>query len=173
MGCSFDVRRYRSADADDVWDVHEAAFRASPLPFDEAAAVDEDLFAIDEHYLDRGGEFLVGELGADDDSADDGGGSQIGRGIVAVGGFLPVDEGTIEIKRMRVHPEFQRRGYAGAVLDELEARARAAGFETAELETIELLRAARAFYESTGYEVIESWEDDATGVERYRYRKRL
>lgn len=167
MDQPLDVRRYRSADADAVWNVHEAAFRASPLTFVEEAAVDEDLFAIEEHYLEDGGEFLVGEVD------EDGGDAEIERGIVAIGGFLPVDEATIEIKRMRVHPEFQRRGYADAVLDELESRAREAGFEFAVLETIEPLRAARAFYESVDYGVVERFEQPDTDVERFRYRKRL
>lgn len=167
MAPTLSIRRYEPDDADAVWDVHEAAFRASPLTFVEDAAVDEDLLVIEEHYLECGGEFLVGEV---DEGA---GGSEIDREIAAVGGFLPIDEERIEIKRMRVHPEFQRRGYAGEVLDALESRAREAGFETAELETIEPLRAARAFYESAGYEVVERFDQSAPDVERFRYCKPL
>lgn len=167
MGDTLAVRRYEPSDADAVWDVHEAAFRASPLTFVEEAAVDEDLLAIEEHYLDRGGEFLVGEVGEDAD------GSEIERGIVAVGAFRPLDQETVEIKRMRVHPAFQRRGYAREILDELESRAREAGFETAELETIEPLRAARAFYESAGYEVVGRFERSDSDIERFRFRKPL
>lgn len=161
------IRRYRPEDAAAVWNVHEAAFRASPLTFVEEAAVDEDLLAIEEHYLDRGGEFLVGEVGDGPRC------SEVDRGIVAAGGFLPVDGETIEIKRMRVHPAFQRRGYAREVLDALESRARSARFEVAELETIEPLRAARAFYESAGYEVVERFEQSDPDVERFRYGKPL
>lgn len=164
---SLTIRRYRPDDADAVWDVHEAAFRASPLTFVEEAAVDEDLFAIEEHYLGRGGEFLVGEVDEDTD------GAEIDPGIVAVGGYLPIDEDMIEVKRMRVRPEFQRQGYARKVLDELESRAREAGFETAELETIEPLHAARSFYETAGYDVVERFEQSDPDVERFRYRKPL
>lgn len=165
------LRRYRPANADAVWAVHEAALRASPLPFVEDAAVDEDLTAVEGHYLDAGGEFLVGEVAAGPDAAD-----PPARGdarVVAIGGFLPVDDRTIEIRRMRVHPDAQRRGYGREVLAELEARARAAGHETAQLETIEPLRAARALYEAAGYEVVAETVQPETGDARYTYRRNL
>ncbi|AGN02549.1 N-acetyltransferase GCN5 [Salinarchaeum sp. Harcht-Bsk1] len=164
MGDTIDVRQYRSEDADEVWDVHEAALRASPLAFVEEAAVDEDICNVESHYIESGGEFLVGERR---DATED------HRAIVAIGGWLPIDDRTVEVKRMRVHPDHQRNGYARRILAELERRARAAGFETAVLETIEPLRAAQALYEDEGYTVVETTADDVTGVERYRYRRTL
>jgi len=162
----FEVRAYRPADEQAVWDVHEAALRSSPLAFVEEAAVDEDITDVESHYLESGGEFLVGER-TDGHDAD--------RAVVAIGGYLPSEDVTsaVEIKRMRVHPEHQRNGYARRILAELERRASDDGFETAVLETIEPLEAAQAFYENEGYSVVETTEDDATGVERYRYRKDL
>lgn len=161
-----ELRRFDPADADAVWDVHEAALRASPLAFVEEAAVDDDILEIESHYLDAGGEFLVGELDSSESEESD-------AEIVAIGGYLAIDDHRIEIRRMRVDPEFQRRGFAGEILAELERRAWAESYEIAELETVEPLRAARSFYEDAGYDVSESWEDDATGLERFRYRKRL
>jgi len=89
--------------------VHERALRASPLEFVEEAAVDGDITAVQAHYPEQGGEFLVGES----DSR-----------IVAVGGYLPQDEQTAELRRLRVDPGFQRHGFGQQLLDELEARAR-------------------------------------------------
>lgn len=169
MAGSIRLRRYDPDDADAVWAVHEAALRASALSFVEDAAVDEDITAIEDTYLGAGGEFLVGDRGAAGPDDTDTPASE----IVAIGGYRPVDERTVEIRRMRVNPEHQRRGYATALLAELETRATADGYGTAELETIEPLRAARAFYEDAGYETVETWEDEVTGVQRYRYRKRL
>lgn len=163
MPQSFSIRRFRQDDVTDVWDVHEASLRASPLAFVEETAVDEDVTAIEEYYLDAGGEFLVGELDADSDD-------RTAPGVVAIGGYLPVDEDAVEIKRVRVDPDHQRRGYASRLLDELEERAREDECATAVLETVEPLRAAQAFYEAVGYEVVEESVDDVTGVARYRYR---
>lgn len=203
MPRTLSVRRYRPADADAVWTVHEAALRASPLPFVEEAAVDEDVTGVETHYLDAGGEFLVGEVGRDDGAdgepdRDDGEGcSDDGEGcsddserdsddgerdsddgdsddvIVAIGGYRPLDDSTVEIRRMRVHPDHQRQGYARRLLSALETRARAAGFETAELETVGSLRAAQALYEDAGYQVVSEAVRPETGDARYTYRRRL
>ncbi|GAB3680902.1 GNAT family N-acetyltransferase [Salinarchaeum chitinilyticum] len=166
MSTALDVRRFRPADADAVWEVHEAALRASPLAFVEEAAVDDDILAIESHYIDAGGEFIVGEMARDPDELTD-------PEIVAIGGFRPIDEDRVEIKRMRVHPEYQRRGFARCILEQLETRALEKGYDVAELETIEPLRAARALYEETGYEIVEEWTKEATGVETFRYRTEL
>lgn len=166
MSQNLSIRQFESADADGVWGVHEAAFRASPLAFVEEAAVDEDILAIESYYLDAGGEFLVGEV-------DGGPGEPTDPTIVAMGGFRPIDEERVEIKRMRVHPAYQRRGFARALLEALESRASGDGYDVAELETVEPLRAARALYEDAGYEVLDEWTKEATGIETYRFRKRL
>lgn len=143
------VRRYRPPDAAAVWAVHEAAFRASPLPFVEDAPADADLRAIVTEYLD-GGEFVVGEL------CDE---------VVAVGGFQPVDGCTVEIRRMRVHPEYQRRGFGRQILRSLEERARDRGFQRAALETVDRLEAALSLYREAGYEVVERRDHPVTGDE--------
>lgn len=152
------IRRYEPADAERVWTVHERALRASPLTFVEDAAADADIAAISERYLDAGGEFLVGEADGE---------------IVAIGGFRPRGEESVEIRRMRVHPDHQRRGYGARMLAALEARARDRGFERAVLETNERLTAARNLYEGRGYEEIDGGTDASSGDEFVRYRKEL
>lgn len=174
MGDTFVVRRFEPTDADAVWDVHEAALRASPLAFVEEAAVDEDVTEVESHYLEEGGEFLVGAVGAGAGGTGDAEANAAGDAeIVAIGGYLPIDGERVEIMRMRVDPDHQRRGFASAVLQELETRAREAGYGVADLETVEPLQAAQAFYEDAGYELVDEWIQEATGVAKYRYRKRL
>lgn len=110
-------------------------------------APDEDLRAVRRHYLDDGGEFLVGEV----DGA-----------IVAMGAFAPpsewkeayieLDSTTTEVTRMRVDPEYHRRGYGSAIYRELEDRARSEGYRRLVLDTGTENDAARGFYERFGFE---------------------
>lgn len=153
----FTIRRYEPGDAEQVWRVHEAAFRAAPIEFISDAATDEDLRNLASQYLDEPGAFLVGEMSE----------------IVAIGGFKPTDERTVEIKRMRVHPEYQRRGYGQALLDALETRARRQGYETAVLGTHVALDAAIQFYESNGYEETHREPHPVAGDTFVYYRKDL
>jgi GNAT superfamily N-acetyltransferase len=159
MGRELAIRRYEPADADRVWTVHERALRASPLTFVEDAAADEDIAAISERYLDAGGEFLVRLVDGE---------------IVATGGFRPRGEATVEIRRMRVDPDHQRRGYGARILEALEARAQARGFERAVPETNERLAAARELYEGRGYEEAGGETDASSDGETFvRYQKKL
>lgn len=153
MPDAFTIRRYKPADADDVWTVHERALRASPLEFREDAP-DTDLREIADRCLDAGGEFLVGERDGE---------------LVATGGFQPGEDDAAELRRMRVHPDHQRRGYGRRLLEALEARARAHGFERIVLDTNEHLRAARALYEAHGYnETRRSIRGSASASGTYR-----
>lgn len=127
------IRPYEPTDADAVWRVHEAAIRASPIPF-HPDAPDTDLRDVRAAYAD--GAFLVGLVDA---------------AVVATGAYRPVDESTVELRRMRVHPDHQGRGYGRRMLAELERRAAAAGAGTVVLETHERLAAARGLYEDEGY----------------------
>jgi hypothetical protein len=58
MESNLTIRRYGSTDVEQVWSVHELAFRASPLEFFEVTKADYDLTGITRQYLDTDGEFL-------------------------------------------------------------------------------------------------------------------
>ena len=168
------IRRYEPADVEAVWEIHERALRASPITFAENVPGDEDLRAIPEEYLDAGGEFLVGTVDGE---------------VVAIGGYQPTDEGATgeeagdnetttdgdaaEIRRMRVHPDHQRRGYGEAMLTRLESLADEREFDHIVLETNAHLRAARALYETHSYEQYEAESHPVTGEDIVRYRKEL
>jgi ribosomal protein S18 acetylase RimI-like enzyme len=70
---------------------------------------------------------------------------------VCVGGLKRLDDRACEIKRMYVAPAGRGRGVARALLGELEARARALGYEIARLDTGPRQQGARGLYESAGY----------------------
>ncbi|MCJ0620357.1 GNAT family N-acetyltransferase [Haloarcula hispanica] len=154
------LRRYRPADADAVWDLHERALRDAG-GWDEAFAHrDTDLRSVQSEYLDAGGEFLVGHRHGS---------------LVAMGAFHPhVDDAdAMVLRRMRVDPAHQRRGYGTRVLNELEARARKRGYDRAELDTTTVQTAAMAFYEQHGYEQVGEEYVDPADMTLVFYEKNL
>jgi GNAT superfamily N-acetyltransferase len=96
---------------------------------------DEDLHHVEEVYL-RGGEFLVGTLGTR---------------IVAMGALKRLTDERAEIKRMRVHPDFWRRGFGRRILARLEKTARERGYRSLVLDTTTVQKAAQELYRGKGY----------------------
>lgn len=137
---------YEDGDANSIWRVHQRAFEASPIP--SRPELDRDLRRAPDEYLDDGE-------------------------IVAVGGFVPMDRSTVEIKRMRVDPAYQREGYGTAMLVALEGRARGLGYEQAALHTSELLEAAMAFYRVNGYREVRREPHPVADFELVYFEKSL
>lgn len=71
---------------------------------------------------------------------------------VGCGGFWRYAEGSAEIKRMFVVPAARGRGLSRLLLQELEARAGAAGYRETRLETGTEQPEALALYTAAGYE---------------------
>ena len=92
----FELRSFCDEDADAVWHLHDAALEDAGA-HGGRGPWEDDLRDIRGTYLDSGGDFLVGLLDGE---------------LVAMGGLLIRAAEEAEIKRMRVHPEFQRRGFA-------------------------------------------------------------
>jgi GNAT superfamily N-acetyltransferase len=76
---------------------------------------------------------------------------------VACGAYRRHDDGVAELKRMYVRAGSRRQGIARALLQELEARARAAGYVRAVLETGLAQPEALALYASAGWTPIPSY----------------
>ena len=91
------------------------------------------------HFVPPDGAFLVGWVGTEP---------------VVTGALRRHDEDTGEIKRMYVVDAYRGRGYARAVLAELEQLAVAAGYRRIVLETGIEQPEAIALYLSSGYEPI-------------------
>jgi ribosomal protein S18 acetylase RimI-like enzyme len=165
------IRPYVPADKNAVWEVHDRAFRAAPVP--RYPELNRHLRHVPDRYLDPGGEFLVATVpvppaepvrGPDGDPLEYG---RAGERVVGLGAFLPStveestvrpgapvdpDSSTVEIRSVRVDPEFQRRGIARSLMTELHDRARERGFERAVLDTGVDMDAAQRLYESLEYE---------------------
>lgn len=155
MSGSFTLRRFESDDAEAVEQLHEERSWdvSHPEPEQEIYA---DIVDIQGSYLDVDGEFLVGF--ANDT-------------LVATGGYEPLDDETVVLKRLRVDPAYQRNGYGEALLEELESRAQAAGYEEMIIDETGMNTTAQAFLENHGYEVTET--NIHLGTELLSYRKAL
>jgi GNAT superfamily N-acetyltransferase len=80
---------------------------------------------------------------------------------VAGGGIKRLNDGLGEIKRMFVVPEARGRGLSRALLGALEDAARQLGYARVRLDTGVKQPIARALYESSGYEAIPDYNDNA------------
>ncbi|MEO5717407.1 MAG: GNAT family N-acetyltransferase [Chthoniobacterales bacterium] len=114
-----------------------------------------DLTAIEQVYF-RDGEFLVGLIDGK---------------VVAMGGFKQKSPTTAELKRIRIEPELQGKGYGTQLLQELERRAAERGFSTLWLETARARSRTLAFYDRHGYKQVGDGSYGA--VEVVAYSKQL
>jgi ribosomal protein S18 acetylase RimI-like enzyme len=129
------LRRYTPADQEAIEHLHVFAIQQTGAYLGRGPW-DDDIYDIEEVYLKQQGEFLIGECE--------------GR-VVAMGALKRTGPRRAEIKRMRVHPDYQGRGYGQLILDALEAHARAFGYQTLHLDTSILQLAAQKLYEKNGY----------------------
>ena len=162
------VRRYRPSDRDRVLALHEAAMRDVGAYVKDAP--ESDLADIPGTYLDSGGEFLVGTHE---------------ERLVAMGAFRPADwyiteflacdEATAELKRLRVAPDEQRRGFGQTILDALVGRARDRGYDEFVLDTTPGQTGARRFFEANSFDQVgrDTIEAPEETVELLFYRKPL
>jgi ribosomal protein S18 acetylase RimI-like enzyme len=95
----------------------------------------------------------------------------LGGRLVAMGGVLARDRTTAELKRMRVHPDVQRRGCGRTLLRRLEERAFQLGYSRLVLETTERQIAAIALYRSEGF--LETGRGEVLGFPCILFAKRL
>lgn len=131
----FTLRRYTPDDREAVEYLHVHAIQQAGAYLGRGPW-DDDVYAIEEAYLNKQGEFLIGEW----------------DGLfVAMGALHRTSPERAEIKRMRVHSDYQGRGFGQIILNELEARARALGYKTLHLDTSVVQKAAQKLYEKSGY----------------------
>jgi len=150
FSADIETRTVRRSDSCTTWRWSMRAHMAEGGPWDD------DLDAIGETYLERGGEFLVGVDG---------------QQIVAMGALRRCDTDRAELKRMRVHPCVQRRGFGRRLLHSLEERALELGYRTLALDTTVQQQAARALYLNKGYR--ETGRGHAGSFELVFFEKQL
>lgn len=151
----FNLHRYTPADREAVEYLHVHVIQQAGAYLGRGPW-DDDIYAIEETYLNNQGEFLIGEW----------------DGIfVSMGALRRTSPERAEIKRMRVHPDYQGRGLGQIILSELEARARSLGYKTLHLDTSVVQIPARKLYEKNGYR--EVGRDTYSGLEVILYEKQL
>ncbi len=143
------------ADLASVWELHRLALAPTGAYLGNGHW-NEDLRDITNHYLKNRGEFLVGLLD---------------NRIVCMGAFRKKSETLAEIKRMRVLPDYQRRGFGQTIMNKLELKALQLGYSELILDTTTKQIAAQQFYEKNGF--IESRLGKFEEFELIFYRKKL
>ncbi len=136
MSDNFTCRRYENKDKDDVWNLHILALSNVKNLNYIGGPWEEDLNNIEDVYLNNGGEFLVVEIKDE---------------IIAMGGLRKISEKCAEIKRMRVHPNYWRKGIGQRILSGLESFAKGKGYQFLELDTTTHQEAAQSLYLKNGY----------------------
>jgi GNAT superfamily N-acetyltransferase len=129
------IRRYEPSDKLAIRRLHDDALNEVGAHLGRGSW-DEDLDDVRAVYLEPGGEFLVGVLDGE---------------IVAMGALMRVSPEVAEVKRMRVRPGLQGRGYGQTLLDALHGRAAELGYSRLRLETTVQQRAAQNLYFRNGY----------------------
>jgi GNAT superfamily N-acetyltransferase len=150
----FLIRPFHSTDADELWRLHVLTVLASGFSR-EVAEWDTDLHSINENYSMKGGCFLVIEAAE--------------KRLIGMGGFIPTSKESVELKRMRVHPEVQRKGVGKAILEALELKATTLGYTHIHLDTANAQ--IQKFYRKNGYGFLKSEAEGA--FEFYFYEKDL
>ena len=137
-----EIRRYEKGDEDAVFNLHIKALKPTGSYID-SGEWNADFSDIESIYIKPGGEFLVGTIDGE---------------IVAIGALKKVSTDHAEIKRMRVDPLFQRRGFGQEILTKLEHRAKELGFNCLELDTGVIQEAAQKLYEKNGFKEFKRGE---------------
>jgi len=130
--------RYKPEFQEPMLTLHRSAIEGFNLGMSQQED-EADLMAIEEVYLRRGGEFLLGFLE---------------EKLVAMGGFKRLSENLAELRRMRIARELQGRGYGTLLLRELERRAFQSGFQRLCLDTARRRPLTLAFYRKHGYQEV-------------------
>ena len=140
------IRSWHPDDHEAVWDLHRVALQATGA-FITSESLDEDFNQIKGVYLDPGGCFLV---------------YLFKKQIVGMGGLKRIDRTTAELKRMRVHPDFQGRGIGKCLLSALESEASTRFIRRIVLNTTHVQIAAQHLYRASGYR--ETHRSPGTGA---------
>jgi ribosomal protein S18 acetylase RimI-like enzyme len=149
------IRRYRDADCNDVWNLHNISLHDIGAHAGNGAW-DDDLHHIEEIYLVSGGDFLVAEVDTT---------------LVGMGALRRETDWIAEIKRMRVLPALQGQGIGTAILARLEQRAQALGFSSLVLDTATIQRPAIRLYERRGF--VETGRGIKAGMDVVFFAKNL
>lgn len=136
VGLTLKIRQYQSSDNNAIWKLHCLALKPTGAMLPGGPWNDDDLNDVQSEYIDNGGDFLIGT---------------VDNRIVCMGALKKKSDSMAEIKRMRVHPDFQRKGFGQIILNNLEEKARQFGYTELCLDTTTKQIPAQKLYEKNGY----------------------
>ena len=148
------IRRYKKSDLMEVITLHILALKSADA-YVSSGKWDDDMKNIKNVYL-KNGDFIIGLLN---------------NKIVAMGAIRKISKTKAEIKRMRVHQKYQRKGFGQKIYDELEKRAIQLGFKKLQLDTTNKQLAAQKFYQKNGYKEFKRKYFKNIGFEMIYYEK--
>lgn len=128
------IRRYKSSDNEKVKKLYKLGSIHSEIGY-RSGPWEADFDDIECHFF-NGGEFLVGLVGSE---------------VVAIGGYRKTPNNIGQIRRMRVHPDHRRKGYAQQIIQKLEEVAKRNKMSELQLKTSTQQKMAQNFYEKNGY----------------------
>lgn len=140
---NFTVRRYKSTDKEKIKELYKLASVHSEIGY-RNGPWEADFDDMEGHYF-NGGEFLVGLI--DDE-------------VVAIGGYRKMPNNIGQIRRMRVHPNHRRKGYAQQIIQKLEEVAKKNKISELQLKTSMQQKMAQGLYEKNGYTKMETKEKE-------------
>ena len=157
----FTVRRYKSSDKEKVKKLYELSSVHSEIGY-RSGPWEQDFEDIENTYF-NGGEFLVGLVNEE---------------IVAIGGYRKISDKIGHVRRMRVHPDYRRKGYAQQILKQLEKEAKRNGLKELRLRTSKQQEMAQSFYDKNGFKKMRAekefyTEGEGKSFEVIWYRKLL
>ena len=148
---NYTIRSWHPADRLAAAQVIERALAEYGLDWEPDGA-DRDVLAVEEYYLDRGGEFWVVEEHGD---------------LVGTSAYYPCSnasepdirgEKAVEIRKMYLHTQARGQGLGKYLLGQLEQAIVDRGYREIRIETASILIAAVKLYESNGYQPIAEVE---------------
>ena len=149
---NYTIRSWQPADRIAAAQVIESALAEYGLGWEPDGA-DRDVLAVEEYYLDRGGEFWVVETQGE---------------IIGTSAYYPCiaesstlenrGEKAVEIRKMFLHSQVRGQGFGRYLLQELEQAIFDRGYREIRIETASVLTAAVKLYESSGYQPVTEVE---------------
>ena len=130
----FKLRRYRNSDIYSILKLNRLALQIND-PIQRKKFI-EELKNVNKEYIKKNGEFIVGLLN---------------NKIIGMGALKRLSKKTAELKRMRIHPRYQRSGFGQKILNYLEKKALKLGYNKIQFYTLHSQKEAQKFYEKNNY----------------------
>jgi N-acetylglutamate synthase-like GNAT family acetyltransferase len=132
------IRRYEPRDNKVAKELNYAGLKQMmpEINWEGIAVADADYDDIEGIYQNNRGDFVVGEINDE---------------VVVTGAVKKLTETTAEIKRIRVRPDLQRKGYGETMLKRLIEIARELGYEKIRIDTLDTNTRAQQLFKKSGF----------------------